>query len=210
MTKDEFILRIDGELSKKLEVQSYEMDNRSRNIAFLLSKNVSFFSTKPQEHFEKLTENVIEFERLKDELSTTVAIPAAKEKWEGNPDISWNLSYQNAELTVSKVGIGNKESKEIDFSDEISDDVINSMRELSVKSQVLGEVYAYVASSYPAINTEAYEEFEKHRDLIDKSFEDSKKALERDVITPRVSKEGITSKFTWNLNFDTKKVFITY
>lgn len=210
MIKDEFTLRIDAETSKNLEIQSYEMDNRSRNIAFLLNKNVSFFSTKPQEHFEKLTENVIEFERLKDELSTNIAIPKAKERWEGNPDITWNLSYQNCELNISRVGIGNKEIKEIDFSDAISDDVINSMRELSIKSQVLGEIYAYVASSYPSMNTDAYEEFEKHRDYIDNAFEESKKTLERDGIIPRVSKEGITSKFTWNLNFDTKKVTISY
>ena len=205
---DSFIIRIDPDKSKDLETMAYEIEQRCKNISYLLNKNVSFTNHLIKKQFDELTERIIRYEDLKNSLSDSTVIPESIKRLGENHSVYWDLDFNTLEITVTDNGLDLGTSIKSAF--KIPQEISDKMRDLSIKEQALYEVYGYLVSSYPSINTDAYRNFETMKEHVSKEFSDMQKDLVVKYAIPFMNEKNITTKFTWNLNFKTAEVDIKY
>lgn len=207
MSIDSFTIKVDTDLSRDLETQYYELENKCRNIAFLLQKDTRFDNIFVQKQYESLIENIIKYEDYRNRISNEIAIPESIKKWGENHSISWNLIYQTSMLTIIDDGVDKRVFYKNAF--EVPSEFSSEMKKLSIENEALNEIYAFIASSYPNIDTSAYNDFIKYRDDIVSRFDNKKRELEREYARQFVENNNIEGMFTWNLKFDTSMVDLT-
>ena len=203
-----FVVKIDTELSKSIETAEYEVTQHCKNIVFLLNKNVAFSNSIVKEEFDELLSCVTKYEALKNEVSDNIVIPESIKRFGENHDISWNLDYPTREVIIVDNGESTSNIDRSAFS--VPQDINDRMKELSINELAYDEIYAYAASSYPSMNTDAYKKFKTLRTDTSRKFSDMKRDLANDFARPYMKEKGFDGMFKWKLNFDTTKVDIFY
>ena len=101
ITDKNFLIRIDTETSKYLEVHSYEIDRISDIIARMISKNFRFDSLGVSSEFDHLMQLCAEYDEAKSKVSDEIVIPKASEKWGKFSNVAWVLNFNTHDITVT-------------------------------------------------------------------------------------------------------------
>lgn len=205
ITDKNFLIRIDTETSKYLEVHSYEIDRISDIIARMISKNFRFDSLGVSSEFDHLMQLCAEYDEAKSKVSDEIVIPKASEKWGKFSNVAWVLNFNTHDITVTFNG--NAYQKKYENIAESDDATVETLKSSSIKNLAFIEVFDKLKQQYPTIDTDSYKEFTTAMEENNKLYEDTKNDINSTVINDYLAANDLSAdRCQWNLNYTTKKI----
>lgn len=205
ITDKNFLIRIDTETSKYLEVHSYEIDRISDIIARMISKNFRFDSLGVSSEFDHLMQLCAEYDEAKSKVSDEIVIPKASEKWGKFSNVAWVLNFNTHDITVTFNG--NTYQKKYENIAESDDATVETLKSSSIKNLAFIEVFDKLKQQYPTIDTDSYKEFTTAMEENSKLYEDTKNDINSTVINDYLAANDLSAdRCQWNLNYTTKKI----
>lgn len=200
-----FLIRVDADTSKYLEVHNYEIDRISDIVARMISKNFRFDSAGVTDEFEKLMKLCAEYDEAKTKVSEGIVIPQATDKWGKFSNIAWSLNFSTCDITVTYNG--NMYQKKYEDIAEASDETIETLKTEAIKNLAFIEVYDKITQQYPTIDTDSYSEFLKAMEACEKKYSDTKNELNNTTVMQYLSENNLSpDRCQWNLSYNTKKI----
>lgn len=204
-TVNTFLIRLDTDRSKYLELHSYEIDRISDVIARLISKNFRFDSLGVASKFDELMKLCAEYDEAKTKVSDEVVIPAATEKWGKYSNMAWVLNFSTCDITVTRNG--NIYQKKYEDIAEASDETIETLKSAAIKNLAFVEVHDKIIQQYPTIDTDSYKEFIDAMEASDKLYVDTKNQVNAEYVQQYLDDNNLSAdRCQWNLNYTTKKI----
>ena len=187
------------------------IDRRCTDIARLISKDTSFNNETLQKIFNELCELESEYSRGKTAISDKYARPLAIDKWGDTAVVNWVIDFSSHVLTITYNGNDNRITSDTDIV--MDAELVEDQRELSIKRAALADVIDRVIQIAPTIDNMSFVEFQKIYDDTEDAYQKNIKIIDREYVQPWFDEnepDAATNTRTWSLEFDTKKVTVSY
>ena len=204
-------LTIDYETNNNLERYSDMIDRRCSDIARLISKDTSFNNEKVQKIYQELCTLEAEYSTAKEEISNTLARPAAIEKWGETAVVNWVIDFASRILSITYNGSDNRET--VDTGIVMEEAFVNEQRDLSIKRTALSDIYDRIIQTSPSIDNQAFVEFAKHYDQVEDTYVNNTKIIDREHVRlwfDENKPEAPMNTRTWSLDFATRMIKVSY
>lgn len=206
-----FKLTIEEDENTTLERCADMIDRRCSDIARLISKDTSFNNETLQKIFNELCGLEAEYSSGKTAISDKYALPLSIEKWGETAVVNWVIDFASRVLTITYNGNDNRKTEETDIV--LNDEFIERQRSLSIRRTALADVIDRVIQIAPNIDNMSFVELQGIYDEVENGYQNNIKTIDREYVRAWFENNEPDAPFntrSWTLNFDTKKVTVSY
>ena len=201
---------VDAETINKIESKYFECEAATRNIAFELSKGVDFTNEGVKYQLSRLRKYYPMYNKLKDEFTRDVVQPIIKENG-GNGTCTWNIAFDKKEVYID-MDLGEwvdaTEDVDLSISTEKAAEIENAKNDL----EIYGDIISYLGNNGLIRNVpeSIMDDLNKRQADAMKDYDNGRNMITNDVVLPYLNENGISASVTWNLDFATGKILLSY